>query len=158
MVTGGGGIVQFTETRGVGIESLVVSGPGGTELDLDEGSNQTINRNGDHFSGIATFEVEEPGFYRIELSTTRDTQALVTRSLTEFGGTFLGGFARAGLGGMLVVGGIVLAVLGWVKRNKARRDGQAPPPPGSTPAPPRSWPPPPLGGGLPPPPSPPTGR
>ncbi|MCP3856248.1 MAG: hypothetical protein GY698_16155 [Actinomycetia bacterium] len=124
-------------------ESHPVPGAFEEELDLDEGSNQTINRNGDQFSGIATFDVEEPGFHRIELSTTRDTQALVTRSLTEFGGALLGGFALAGLGGVLVVGGIVLAVVGWLKRNKAGRDGQAPPPPGSTPAPPQSWPPPP---------------
>ncbi|MEM9653185.1 MAG: hypothetical protein AAGA65_13880 [Actinomycetota bacterium] len=133
----------FYVSRGQAIDvtEVVVSGPDGTVLDTRSGRNQSVNRNGDGFSGVVVFDVNEAGTHEFRVVTSSETSALITQSLSAFS---LRVFGVAALGGITLPLGLLLSIIGFVQRRKPETPSVPPPGP---------WePPPPSGPSVPPPP------
>jgi len=116
------GPISYSLTGGVDIERLSISDPTGATVAVRDGRNQTVNRNGAGFVGVAVFTADQPGTYTVELVTSAETNALITRSLDL---ASLAQAAVAALGSIAVVAGLVLAGIGYTRRKRHR---ELPPP------------------------------
>ncbi len=134
------GPITSTRTRSIAVQRLVVIDPDGRAVTARADRHQTINRNGTEYSGVALLDTTVAGVYRIELDTSAPTTALVTRSLTDLDAGDVVWMAAGPIGALLVLGGGVSAVVGFVRRRSSHRN-----PFGSPPSPVQRLPPPPPG-------------
>jgi hypothetical protein len=109
-----------------------------------------ITRGGTQYEGVVEFDIPKAGDYTIRINTSRPHEVIITRSLLDSVKAALGWFAAAGLGGILVITGVVLIIVGSVRRGRAQRmmyaynasygSGYgAPPPPVQPPTTPPGW-------------------
>jgi len=116
--------ITFTQNADVTIDptEVTVTGPDGSTLTVDETTvSETITRGSSIYTGAVQFRVPRPGVYTVQVDTPEPGQVLVGRSL---GDTFRSLIAPvlAGAGGGLLVGvGIVLFIIGTVRRNRSDR-------------------------------------
>jgi predicted heme/steroid binding protein len=114
------GIITSSDVR--------VTAPGGSSVVTSNPTvNETITRGSVTYTGVAQFEAEDAGSYTITITDVPATQVIVAPSLGEVA-------VRAGiwvlgmvLGGLLFVVGLILLIVGLVRRSRARRG----PPPGA---------------------------
>ncbi len=118
-----GGPISFTSFESVDVSALTITDPNGVDVPFRSGANQTVERNGTGFSGVAVFTVTEPGSYRVDITTSRETTALITPSLNA--SRFVA-FALGTLAGLGFVAGVILVVVGIVLGR--RQDPPATPP------------------------------
>ncbi|HZQ57974.1 MAG TPA: DUF2510 domain-containing protein [Acidimicrobiales bacterium] len=110
---------------------VTVAGPDGNDLQVAfAADSETITRGSAIYSGALAFSVDTPGDYTVTV-TRPGLQVIVARSIREQLHGFLGLFAVAALGGLLVLTGLVLVVVGAVRRGRAP---SRPGPWGGTPA------------------------
>jgi hypothetical protein len=114
------GPLTLTQGHHVDVTSLTVVDPLGEPVALDNGTNQTISRNGAGFSGVAIFDTTEPGWYELHVQTSVDTDAIVVRSLTCLTPINLIALAAGGLGSVTIIAGSVLAVIGAIRWRERR--------------------------------------
>jgi hypothetical protein len=110
-----------------------------------------ITRNGTEFEGVVEFDIPKGGDYTVAINTTRPHEVIVTRSLVDSLKGALGWFGLAALGAVLAVTGLVLTIVGSVRRGRAQRmmyaynasygggGYAAPPPPVQPPTTPPGW-------------------
>lgn len=131
------GVVSFSQSVSVGIDELQISGPNGEIVVARPSGNETVERNGTSFRGVAVFDARTEGVYVISLTPTRPTNALVTRSLRDVTLVEWLGVGTGGLGVIAAFVGVILAIVGWVRdrdlRRAAERTSSLPPPPGGPP-------------------------
>jgi hypothetical protein len=136
---GGDGIsVTNNATPDLQLDQVSVDGPTGSVPTSFVTVNETITRGSTIYTAVVQFDVRRSGNYRIRVETSGPSAVLVSRSL---GDTFRGllPFAVVGLsGGLLFIVGLVLIIVGAVRRSGANRRlpaGAGWPPVGLTPRP-----------------------
>ena len=132
-------------------DEVTVTGPGGQLQVTFVTINEHITRGSRIYTGVLQFRVEDPGDYEIAINTTTRREVLLTRSLGDTFRGVLGFVVGAVGGGLLVTLGVVLLILGAVRRARALPTTTSPvwspaalPPPGWYPDPagsgrPRWW-------------------
>jgi len=113
-----------------------VSGPDGRPVPVsDSRADEGITRGRRHYSSAVAFRVSSPGSYTVRIAAARG-DALISRSLADAVRTRVAWLAGIPIGGLLFLVGLVLLVVGIVRRSKARKAALAgSPPPGSPHAP-----------------------
>lgn len=117
--------------------------------------NEHLTRGGSQFQGVVEFNIPKAGDYTVQIKTTQPHEVIITRSLIDSVKAALGWFAIAGLGGILAITGLVLTIVGSVRRGRAERmmyaynasygnatyagGYTAPPPPVQPPTTPPGW-------------------
>ncbi len=122
-ITGSGGLT-FSHNDAVAIRAgdVSVTGPGGSVLPAyDVGPNETITRNRIIFTAAVGFKVPATGDYEVTILAGRQGQVLVNRSLGDSVRAALGRIAVAGVGMLILIGGVALLIIGIVRRGRVRR-------------------------------------
>ncbi len=117
---------------------VTVTGSDGANVEvLDRGTvRELFTSGGDNFAGAVRFTTPAAGDYLVTVRTVAPVRVLVARPWSDTIQAALGWFALAGLGGIVTVVGIVLLIVGSVRRNRMRSVFVfAPPPPGWHPDP-----------------------
>ncbi len=104
--------------------------PRDVKVTADDGANvptglpsedEHITRNSSTYRGVVSFDIPSAGDYRIHVATDQARPVIITRSLVDAVKHAIGWFALMGLGGLLVVLGVVLLIVGSVRRGRAQR-------------------------------------
>jgi len=130
---------------GSGIESVTVTAPGGGAVPAHSSTSQTLTRNGSSYRSVVTFTAATTGRYQLDVQGDAGRTVVIGRSFTEYLGGLGTGVVVGILSALLFLVGLVLIIVGAVKRSNARR---APAPAGY---PPSGYGPTPAGYGPPPP-------
>jgi uncharacterized membrane protein YidH (DUF202 family) len=147
--------------------ALAVTAPDDSSVPVEfDGNDETLTRGSNVYSGALTFRVPSSGEYDLTFTNPTPTTVVIARSLSDAVRSVAAWFAGAALGAAIAVGGVIMLIVGMVRRGRAKRAmyGGWGPPPGSGPPwpgpyPPQQYPPqqyPPQWGGPPGPPGPPT--
>ena len=132
------GPVPGSSSSGVGTISATdvnVGGPGGRPIPVsDSRADEAITRGGRHYSSAVAFRVSAAGSYTVRIAGARG-DALISRSLADAVRSRVGWVAGIPIGGLLLLIGLVLLIVGIVRRSRARKaasSGSPPPgPPGA---------------------------
>jgi hypothetical protein len=113
-------------------QDVSVTAPDGTAVDvLERGSTtETVSVGGRRYVGAVRFTTPEAGEYVVGVTDTAVGHALVAHPLASVARRSLGWFALAGLGGLLLILGVVLLIVGAVRRGRAYVPAFAVSPPG----------------------------
>jgi hypothetical protein len=132
---------QITITPG----DVTVTGPDGTVIPVfDRSLAETRTTNGRRFDAAMSFTTPAPGTYSVGVQVATPTRILVARPLADTITSSLGWFALAFVGGVVLIVGVVLLIVGSVRRGRsANAFAYAP----ATPATPPGWYPDPSGSG-----------
>lgn len=120
---------------------VYVLGPGGQQLfDTPTTFSFTITRGSAIYTGAVEFVVRTPGIYTVSIQSSRAGQITITPSLGQIVDNIIW-FATAGVAGILVgIFGLILLIVGIVRRGRANRPPPHPDPsgyyPGQAPHPP----------------------
>jgi hypothetical protein len=118
---------------------VTVSAADGTSVEVyDRGTvRETLSSRGDQFVGAARFTTPASGDYTVTVRSSTRKAILIARPLSATIGSVLGWFALTGLGGIVLFVGVVLLIVGSVRRGRARNAFAyaAPPSPGWHPDP-----------------------
>jgi hypothetical protein len=82
--------------------------------------HQWLLVDGDHYDGAARFTTPSSGDYVVQVRGGSPTTVLVARPLTDTIRRVLLWFALAGIGGIVFVTGIVLLIVGAIRRSRVR--------------------------------------
>jgi len=136
----GGFTATHTNAPTLQPSDVTVTGPDGSELPVEYVTvNETITRSPAIYTAVVQFKAVSSGTYTVRVQTP-DSEVIITRSLGETVRGFVGLAAVGGVGGLLVVTGVVLLIVGSVRRGRVSRlqpvmAGAFPPPPGWYPDP-----------------------
>jgi len=118
---------------------VTVFGPDNARIDVSERGDvrESLSENGDQFVDAVRFTTPAAGDYTISIRNVAPTAVLIARPLTDTIASVLVWFALSGVGGLILITGIVLLIVGSVRRNRARSAFAyaAPVPPGWHPDP-----------------------
>jgi hypothetical protein len=120
---------------GTGLTAVSVSTPDGRTLATTSTSWQTLTRDSDEFRSVAAFTAPSDGQYTVSLEGRVGSQAIVAPGLAHiFGGVSLAATVGV-ICAMAFLAGIVLLIVGAVRRSSSRRPEGGPPqyPPGYPP-------------------------
>jgi len=100
---------------------VTVTGPGGVAVPVkDPGSmTQTFTNSGKEYFVVATFDPPVTGSYDIAIAT-EGAEVLVAPSFSAFGRS-LAWVSAIGLGGLLALVGLILLIIGLVRRSSSKR-------------------------------------
>jgi hypothetical protein len=96
----------------------VVSASGSHLLVTGEGANETITRGDDVYTGAVQFAVPAAGVYEVSVHSGSPTRVIVARSLGGIFRSVVGWFVTALAGGLVFVVGVVLLIVGLVRRRR----------------------------------------
>jgi hypothetical protein len=103
---------------------VTVSGADGTNLEVrDRGTiRETLTRGGDRFLGAVQFTTPASGDYAVSVQEqdTTPRPVLIARPFTTIIRSVLGWFALSGVGGLAFGAGVVLLIVGSVRRSRMR--------------------------------------
>ena len=101
---------------------VTVTRADGTAVEVvDRGSTpETITDGGDRFAGAAKFTTPAADYYDVTVRSPTTKSVVIARPLTDTLKSVLGWFALTALGGITFVIGIVLLIVGSVRRGRAR--------------------------------------
>jgi hypothetical protein len=118
-------------------EDVTVFAPDGSAVTVSERGSfiETIDVDGRRYVGAVRFTAAVAGEYVVGVSGTPAGHVLVARPLGSVARGSIGWFALAGLGAALVVLGVVLLIVGAVRRGRSRMPAFVAPPPGWYPDP-----------------------
>jgi hypothetical protein len=123
----------------IGPGDVTVSAADNTNVEVyDRGTvRETLSSRGDRFVGAARFTTPTSGDYTISVRSPAPKAFLIARPLSDTIGSVVGWFALAGFGGVVLLVGVVLLIVGSVRRGRARNAlvHVAPPAPGWHPDP-----------------------
>jgi hypothetical protein len=122
---------------------VTVSAADGTAVEVfgRPATVESLTTNGDRFVGAVRFNIPATGDYTVSIGNTQPKAVLVARPLTDTIRSVLVWWLLAGVGGVTAAVGIVLLIVGSVRRGRARRSFAF------TPAIPPGWYPDPAGSG-----------
>ena len=106
---------------GSGIDSVTVTAPGGGDVPTHSSSTQTFTRGGDTYRSVVTFTTPSAGSYAIAVEGDAGRQVIVGRSFTQYLGGIGAGALVGLLAALLFLVGVVLIIVGAVKRSNAKR-------------------------------------
>jgi len=110
-----------------------VSGPGGRPIPVsDSRADEVITRGRRHYSSAVAFRVSTPGGYTVRIVGARG-DALISRSLADAVRSRVVWVAGIPVGGLLFLIGLLLLVVGIVRRSKTRKAALSNYPPPSSP-------------------------
>jgi hypothetical protein len=100
---------------------VTVTGPGGVTVPVtDPGElTQTFTNGGREYFVVATFDAPATGTYQVAIAS-EGAEVLVAPSLTAFGRSFAW-IGAIGLGGLLALLGLVLLIVGLVRRSSSKK-------------------------------------
>lgn len=125
----GNGGFTFGSDEGVTLASdeITIIGPDGEEIFAHpRAANETIDKNGATFTAAATFAAPVAGEYEITVSREEPGQVIVAPSITEDLGSSGRWFLLAIAGGLLGLLGVVLLIVGIVRRSGRQAPPSAP--------------------------------
>jgi hypothetical protein len=104
---------------------ITVTGPGGVVVPVkDPGAlTQTFTNGGAQYFAVATFDAPASGSYEIAIAS-EGAEVLIAPSLSAFGRSFAW-IAAIGLGGLLALLGLVLLIVGLVRRSSSKKAAPA---------------------------------
>jgi len=130
----------------LGPESVEITAADGTRLEVETESGQTLTRNRTVFTGAARFDVPVKGTYRVKVSSPaadENVDVVIAPALGTGFRDVLGWLAVAGLSIPVFILGVVLLIVGAVRRRRrAPAYASAPPRPtelGAPAGPPSGW-------------------
>lgn len=104
-----------------------VTGPDGRQVPVAvTTANETITKASRIYTAALQFNAPVAGFYDVAVDTPVPDEILISRSLGETFGSLVAPLLVVGTGGLLVVIGLVLLIVGSVRRSKAARPPIAP--------------------------------
>ncbi|MDQ6796844.1 MAG: DUF2510 domain-containing protein [Actinomycetota bacterium] len=111
---GGGGDVS------IDAGSVRITGPDGQTVTVSQntGVTQTITRGSTAYQGAVEFKISGTGDYAFEVLNARPSQALVARSLGDTFRRALPWILIGGVGFVVGVAGLVMVIVGSVRRNR----------------------------------------
>jgi hypothetical protein len=113
---------DFTFGGSIAPRDVKVTADDGTTVPTGRPTDdEHITRNGSRYQGVVSFDIPSGGDYRIQVTADQARPVIITRSLVDVVKRSLGWFAAAGLGGVLFVLGVVLLIVGSVRRGRAQR-------------------------------------
>jgi hypothetical protein len=99
----------------VTVDDVTVTAPDGSDVPVTTPRfDETLTRGSGDYTGAATFEADDEGLYRIEV-TTPETRILVAPGLGSMFTRSVAWIALLGLGGIVFFVGVVLLVVGLVR-------------------------------------------
>jgi hypothetical protein len=105
-----------------GITSFRVTAPDGTVLSRSvPGARETEGRDGVEFLAISSFKVTSPGDYRIRVAGDVGEPYFLSRSFGDLAKRAAGWFVMMGGGILIGFIGVVLLIVGIVRRSRAKR-------------------------------------
>jgi hypothetical protein len=136
-----GKYVVFERSGSLRPEQVHVTGPDEERVTVTSlgAESETITRGSVQYEGVATFRASTSGEYEVEI-TSEPRQAIVARSLIDTFGGVIGWFLIGLAGGGLVVLGVILLIIGIVRRSRSANRAGYPPTPAAPPWPPPDWP------------------
>lgn len=115
----GGSSWNMPASRGtvtVTVDDVTVTAPDGSDVPVSPPRfDESLTRGSGDYTGAATFEVDDEGLYRVQV-TTPETTILVSPSLGSMFTGSVAWIALLGLGGIVFFVGVVLLVVGLVQR------------------------------------------
>jgi hypothetical protein len=133
-----GSSFSFDDSVTITPADVMVSGVDGTNVEVrDRGTiRETLTRNGDRFVGAVRFTTPASGDYVVSVHETTARPVLIARPFSNVVRSVLGWFALAGVGGLAFGVGVVLLIVGSVRRSRVRKTFAYAtlPPPGLPPA------------------------
>jgi Protein of unknown function (DUF2510) len=118
---------------------VTVIGPDGERIEVEGRGDvrETLSDAGDRFVDAVRFTTPEAGEYTVTVNSALPTSVLVARPFTDTIESVIVWFVLSGIGGLILVTGIILLIVGSVRRNRARSAFAyaAPVPPGWHPDP-----------------------
>ncbi len=120
LATSGSGTSSDPFDYSVALEDITVTGPGGA-VDVDDPglTSDTYTSNGDSFVGVAEFDVPTTGSYEVVI-TTEGATVVLAPAFSAFGKS-LAWLALVGLGALLGLIGIILLIVGAIRRSSSRK-------------------------------------
>jgi uncharacterized protein DUF2510 len=139
----GGGVVTVTEDNSVTIDSTAVTVTDSTGKNIrvdDESPNQTYTQGSRIYTAAVGFSAPAGGDYDIKVDTPQPNQVLVSRSLSDTLRSVALWLVSGGVSVLVFGAGLVLLIVGIVRRGRARRVTPVPATPPATPSmPPAGW-------------------
>lgn len=108
--------------RGNGITGVRVLGSGGsTVTPFAPSSRETLSRGAVDYRGLYEFKITRTDDYNIQVDGTTGEPYFVSRTFEDSARHAAGWFILAGAGVLLGIAGVVLLIVGIVRRSRARR-------------------------------------
>jgi hypothetical protein len=102
-------------------EDVTVTGPDGrVRTYLPDFYDETLTDADDRFTGAVRFRTESEGDYTIRVDAARPTTVIVARPFFDTIGRSLVWFAFTGIGGVAFIVGVILLIVGSVRRSRYR--------------------------------------
>jgi hypothetical protein len=122
----GSGTLEDPLLATVSPADITVTGPGGVVVPVkDPGQmTQTFTNGGKEYFAVATFDAPTTGSYEIAIAS-EGAEVLVAPSFSAFGRS-VAWVAAIGLGGLLALVGLVLLIIGLVRRASSKKAVAAP--------------------------------
>jgi hypothetical protein len=123
--------------------------PGDVTVTADDGvrvptgfpsNSEHLTLDGDRYTGVVAFDTPHAGRYEIDITTSTPTRVAINRSLVDTFSSIVVWVLLTGAGGLMVTVGVIMLIVGAVRRGRAQRAGYAyagagGPPPGWYPNP-----------------------
>jgi hypothetical protein len=121
----------------IGPGDVTVTSPGGQPVNVTvtrEGADETLTLGDRVYTGALQFAVPTSGEYVVSVTSNAPTRVILARSVGSIVRSVVGWIALAGAGGLLFLVGLVLLIVGLVRRGRqpvgyAGAPGMALPPP-----------------------------
>jgi hypothetical protein len=81
---------------------------------------QRLTRNQQEYTGAVEFTTPASGNYTVTIASAAPTRAIIARPLTDTIQKSVGWFLATGIGGLVFVTGIILLIVGAVRRGRAK--------------------------------------
>jgi hypothetical protein len=125
---GGGGGFTFSNDQPATLQptDVVVVGPDGSRLATNPtfGATETITRGSGSYTGVVTFDVTTSGDYTVDIAADGGLpEAVVTRSIGSAAHAAAKWIVLLVLGALAAAIGLVLLIVGIVRRNRASQPG-----------------------------------
>jgi hypothetical protein len=101
---------------------VTVTSPDGTSIEVRERGDlqETLAVRGDRYAGAVRFTTPVAGEYIVKVDSTVPVPVLIARPFGDTVKSVLGWFALTGVGGVMAVVGIILLIVGSVRRSRTK--------------------------------------
>lgn len=107
---------------GLDPSELTVTDPNGRDIRVKSTSpNETITHGGGEYRSTVEFEVPRPGRYALRFETTQRTRVIVQHPLGDIVVDNIGWLLAIVAGGLIGVAGLIMLIVGIVRRSKHNR-------------------------------------
>ena len=120
--TGSNSPFSTDDSVSIGPDDVSVVGPDGARVPVEERGDvrETLSDGGNRYVDAVRFTTPAAGEYTITIRNVAPTSVLVARPLTDTIESVVIWFVLSGVGGVILVTGIILLIVGSVRRNRQR--------------------------------------